>query len=71
MKFKGLIMAIVVAGLFAGCSSPQRITLKDNTVIETRDEVKYNKKTGFYEYEDITGKKHSVNSDSVLVIEEM
>ncbi len=60
-----------MSALFVGCSSPQRITLKDNTVIESRDDVKYNNKTGFYEYEDISGKKHKINSDSVLMIEEL
>jgi len=71
MKFKSIIAVVFIAGVLTGCSSPQRITLKDNTVIEARDEVKYNKRTGFYEYEDIRGKKNQINSDSILMIEEM
>ena len=71
MKFKNIIAVVFVAGVLTGCSSPQRITLKDNTIIEARDEVKYNKRTGFYEYEDIRGKKNQINSDSILMIEEM
>ena len=71
MKLKNVMAVIFVTGVLTGCSSPQRITLKDNTTIEARDEVKYNKKTGFYEYEDVTGKRHRVNSDSILMIEEL
>jgi len=71
MKLKSIIAMTIVAGVLTGCSSPQRITLKDNTNIETRDEVKYNKRTGFYEYEDLKGKKNQINADSILMIEEL
>ncbi len=71
MKLKRLVLSLVVAGAFVGCSSPQRIVLNDETVIETRDEVDYNKKTGFYEYEDVAGNENKVNSSEVLHIQEM
>ena len=71
MKFKNIMAVVFVAGILTGCSSPQRITLKNSTIIESKDEVRYNKKTGFYEYEDTTGKRHRVNADSILMIEEL
>ena len=71
MKFKKGFLTLMVAGALVGCSTPQRIVLKDNTVIEARDEVKYNKKTGFYEYEDIAGNKNKINPAEVLHIQEM
>ena len=71
MKLKRLVLSMVVAGALVGCSTPQRIVLKDDTVIETRDEVDYNKKTGFYEYEDVAGNENKINSAEVLQIQEM
>jgi hypothetical protein len=71
MKLKRLFLSMVVAGALVGCSTPQRIVLKDDTVIETRDEVDYNKKTGFYEYEDAAGNENKINSAEVLQIQEM
>jgi len=71
VKLKNIIAMVFVAGILTGCASPQRITLKDNTTIDARDEVKFNKKSGFYEYEDITGKKNRINADSILMIEEL
>lgn len=71
MKLKRILAVVFVAGVLTGCSSPQKITLKDNTSIVTRDEVKYNKRTGFYEYEDANGKRSQINADSILMIEEI
>lgn len=71
MKIKSMLVVIFIAGILTGCSSPQKITLKNNTSIVTKDEVKFNKRTGFYEYEDVTGKKSQINSDSILMIEEL
>lgn len=71
MKLKRLVLSMVVAGALMGCATPQRIVLNDETVIEARDEVKYNKKTGFYEYEDVAGNENKVNSSEVLHIQEM
>ncbi len=71
MKRINIIILLVFTGILAGCSRPQKITLKDNTVIQARDEVKFNKKTGFVEYEDIAGKKNNVNSEEVLLIEDL
>ena len=71
MKLKNILAGIFVAGILMGCSSPQRITLKDNTSIDTRDDVRFNKKTGFYEYKNSNGRKSQVNADSIFKIEEL
>lgn len=70
MKLKSLLVGAVLVVSTLGCSSPQKILLNDGTVIETRDEVDYDKKTGFYEYEDQDGKEAIVNSSEIKIIEE-
>lgn len=71
MKFKSVLTISLTIISFTGCSSPQRVTLKDNTIIEARDSLKYNEKTGFYRYEDPSGKSKSINRDFILKIEEL
>lgn len=70
MELKTLLIAAILLGTTLGCSSPQKIMLNDGTVIETRDEVDYDKKTGFYEYENTEGKEVIVNSTEIKMIEE-
>lgn len=64
---------IIIAGLMSlvliSCSSPQTIILNDGSVIKTKDEPKFNKRTKYYEYEDIEGNRGSVNSKSVKLIQ--
>lgn len=71
MKIGKILAAVVLTVSIVGCSAPQKIVLSNDNVIETRDSVKYNKKTGFYTYEDIEGNKGQVNSDEVKIIKEM
>ena len=71
MKIKNVLTLVLVTIILTGCSSPQRITLKDSTVIETKNTLKYNEKTGFYRYEDLSGKNKDINRDSILKIEEI
>lgn len=71
MEIKKSLTIALVSVILTGCSSPQRITLKDSTVIETRNSLKYNEKTGFYRYEDLSGKNKNINRDSILKIEEI
>ncbi len=68
-----LIFAVCFCSLFmlTACSTPYTLTLKDGTVIETPDEPEFNRKTGFYEYETLDGKKVQVNKDEVLDVREM
>ncbi|GLI56643.1 hypothetical protein PM10SUCC1_21570 [Propionigenium maris DSM 9537] len=64
---------IIIAGLMSlviiSCSSPQTIVLNDGSVIKTKDEPKFNKRTKYYEYEDVEGNRGSVNSKSVKLIQ--
>ena len=64
---------IFIAGLMGlvliSCSSPQTILLDDGSVIKTRDDPKFNRKTKYYEYEDVEGNKGSVNSKRVKIIQ--
>ncbi|MFT0212665.1 YgdI/YgdR family lipoprotein [Pseudomonas sp. F1_0610] len=71
---KPLLAAALIASslsLLAGCSSPSIITLNDGREIQTVDQPEYNKKTGFYEYEQQDGKEASVNKDEVLTIKRL
>lgn len=64
---------IFIAGLMSlvliSCSSPQTILLDDGSVIKTKDDPKFNKRTKYYEYEDIEGNRGSVNSKRVKLIQ--
>lgn len=68
---KKFMMILAVTGIMVGCSSPQKVVLNNGQVIETKDEVDYNRKTGFYEFEDEDGNENSVNASEVTTIEEM
>ena len=71
MKVKKILAVMILTGAMIGCSSPQRVILNNDNIIETRDSVKYDKKTGFYNYEDREGNEGQVNSDEVKIIKEM
>jgi len=71
MKIEKILAVMTLTGVMIGCSSPQKIVLNNDNVIETRDSVKYDKKTGFYSYEDVEGNEGQVNSDEVKIIKEM
>ncbi len=64
---------IFIAGLMSlvliSCSSPQTILLDDGSVIKTKDEPKFDRKTKYYEYEDLEGNRGSVNSKRVKLIQ--
>lgn len=64
---------IFIAGLMSlvlmSCSSPQTILLDDGSVIKTKDEPTFNKRTKYYEYEDLEGNRGSVNSKRVKLIQ--
>lgn len=68
-KMKKLIIAGLMSLVIISCSSPQTIVLNDGSVIKTRDEPKFNKRTKYYEYEDVEGNRGSVNSKSVKLIQ--
>ncbi len=57
--------------MLTACSTPHTMTLKNGSIIEMADEPEFNRKTGFYEYETLDGKKVQVNKDEVLDVKEM
>ncbi|MCU7817343.1 MAG: YgdI/YgdR family lipoprotein [gamma proteobacterium symbiont of Lucinoma myriamae] len=72
MKSSILIATCLWSLLFlSGCATPHTITLKDGTIIETPDKPKFNRKTDFYEYKDLTGKKVQLNKSKILNVKEM
>ena len=55
----------------AACSSPSAITLKDGTQLQTKDTPKYDKNSGFYEFEQLDGQPHKINKDDVHSIKKL
>lgn len=70
---KGAVVGIFLFALMAlvACSTPYRMMLKDGTVVQTVDEPKFDKDTGFYEYQAPDGKHVRVNKEQVVEIREM
>ena len=64
--------AVCLCTLFVltACAAPHTLTLKDGRVIDTADEPDFNRKTGFYEYKTVDGKKVQINKDEVLEVKE-
>ncbi len=64
---------VLAAGLFAlaGCSSPSVITLNDGREIQTVDQPEYDSDSGFYEFEQLDGKRTKVNKDQVRTVKEL
>ena len=63
-------LAAALAAL-AGCSSPSVITLNDGREIQTVDQPEYDSDSGFYEFEQLDGKRTKVNKDQVRTVEEL
>lgn len=70
---KNLLTALLVGTLaaLAGCSSPSIITLNDGRELQTLDEPQFNPDTGFYEYEQLDGKRTHLNKDQVRSISDL
>jgi hypothetical protein len=69
---KFVVVAASAAALLcavAGCATPHTITLSSGDVIETKDEPKLNVDSGFYEFEEVSGKKVRLNKDEIQKIE--
>ena len=64
------VLAAALAAL-AGCSSPSVITLNDGREIQTVDQPEYDSDSGFYEFEQLDGKRTKVNKDQVRTVEEL
>lgn len=65
--------ALLTLGLIAltGCASPTVITLNDGREIQTIDEPSFDDETGFYEFEQLDGKRAKVNKDQVRTVKEL
>lgn len=68
--FFRFIVCFTTFWVFTACTAPHSMTLKDGRVIETADEPEFNRKTGFYEYRTVDGKKVQINKDEVLEVKE-
>jgi hypothetical protein len=64
---------LLTLGLIAltGCASPTVITLNDGREIQAIDEPSFDDETGFYEFEQLDGKRAKVNKDQVRTVKEL
>jgi hypothetical protein len=65
-----LLLTLGLAAL-AGCASPSVITLNDGREIQTIDEPQFDENSGFYEFEQLDGKRAKVNKDQVRTVKEL
>lgn len=68
--FPALLLALGLVAL-AGCASPSVITLNDGREIQTVDQPDYDEDSGFYEFEQLDGKRAKVNKDQVRTVKEL
>ncbi|MBA1322883.1 major membrane immunogen (membrane-anchored lipoprotein) [Pseudomonas sp. BIGb0278] len=58
-------------GALAGCASPTVITLNDGREIQAVDTPSYDDDSGFYEIEQLDGKRTRINKDQVRTVKEL
>ncbi|MGE8407239.1 MAG: YgdI/YgdR family lipoprotein [Pseudomonas sp.] len=58
-------------GALAGCASPTVITLNDGREIQAVDTPHYDEDSGFYEFEQLDGKRTRVNKDQIRTVKEL
>ncbi|WP_422416667.1 YgdI/YgdR family lipoprotein [Pseudomonas sp. GZD-222] len=58
-------------GTLAGCSSPSVITLNDGREIQAVDTPQYDDESGFYEFEQLDGKRTRINKDQVRTVKDL
>ncbi|CAE6926998.1 MULTISPECIES: YgdI/YgdR family lipoprotein [Pseudomonas] len=73
MNQRYIAAAVLALGLVAltGCSSPSVITLNDGREIQSLDVPDYDDDTGFYEFEQLDGKRTRVNKDQIRSVKEL
>ncbi len=64
------LILVALPLIFAACSSPHTLMLKDGRIVETADEPEFDRHSGFYEYETRDGKKVRINKNEVIEIKE-
>jgi hypothetical protein len=55
--------------LLLGCSTPYVIHLKNGDVMESTDEPDFDDDSGFYKFEDYSGKEVRLNKDEIISME--
>ncbi|MGO4324425.1 MULTISPECIES: YgdI/YgdR family lipoprotein [unclassified Pseudomonas] len=68
IRFLGLPMVAVAFLALAGCASQTVVTLQNGTQYLTKDTPNTRTVDGFYEFEDISGRKVRVRADDVATI---
>jgi hypothetical protein len=58
-------------GALAGCASPTVITLNDGREIQAVDTPSYDEDSGFYEFEQLDGKRTRLNKDQIRTVKEL
>jgi Bacterial protein of unknown function (DUF903) len=59
----------LVGLLLLGCSTPYVIHLKSGDTMESRDEPDFDDDSGFYEFEDYSGRKVRLNKNEIVSME--
>ncbi|MGH8440539.1 MAG: YgdI/YgdR family lipoprotein [Pseudomonas sp.] len=69
----GLLSTLLIGAFatLAGCSSPSLITLNDGRELQAVDAPRFERSSGFYEFEQLDGKVTRVNKDQVRTITEL
>ena len=73
MTHRTLAALMLTAGLaaLAGCASPSVITLNDGREIQAVDAPHFDKDSGFYEFQQLDGKRTRINRDQVRTISDL
>lgn len=69
MRSLRLAFAALIAVAALGCATPYAIYLEDGQVLQSTDEPEFDKRAGFYVFEDASGKRVRVNKDDVVKME--
>ncbi|MDD2057481.1 YgdI/YgdR family lipoprotein [Pseudomonas sp. GD03860] len=69
----GLLSTLLIGALasLAGCSTPSLITLNDGREFQAVDAPRFERSSGFYEFEQLDGKVTRVNKDQVRTISDL
>lgn len=71
---KKLLLPALLFGTLAtlaGCSTPSLITLNDGREIQAVDAPKFDREAGFYEFQQLDGKRTRINKDQVRTISDL
>ncbi|OUM23508.1 YgdI/YgdR family lipoprotein [Pseudomonas sp. 1239] len=64
-------LLIATFATLAGCSTPSLITLNDGREFQAVDAPKLERSSGFYEFQQLDGKRTRVNKDQVRTITDL